>query len=434
VPAPGAGSRPEPAPAPGRRRALAALFVTVLLDLLGFGMILPLLPFYAQTLGASVVQIGILFGAFSFAQFFCAPAIGWLSDRFGRRPVLLASIAGGLGSYLLMAAAPGLGRWGWAALLAARLGAGATAANFSVAPAYIADVLPPAERARGMGLLGAAFGLGFVLGPAIGGALGLLGHAAVALGAAALAAVNLALAAAWLPETLPGEGGGGKRGRAAPAAPRGAADRRAVGGLVVLFFLTTFCFSLMESTLALFAQERFGFGQRQTSWLFVLIGVVLVAVQGGAVGRLSRRFGERRLFLAGVTLLALALAALPEPARLSGFAGVACLLAAGIALANPPAMALLTRVAAVHSQGATMGISHSVGSLARIFGPLAGTWLFAHAGPAWPFRTGGALMAAALAFGVVVMRWVAGASGAAAAAGPGADRPAEPAGGAIEPR
>jgi MFS family permease len=416
----------------------------VLLDLLGFGMMLPLLPFYAQTLGASVVEIGILFGAFSFAQFFCAPAIGWLSDRFGRRPVLLVSIAGGLAAYLLMAVAPGLGRWGYAALLAARLGAGATAANFAVAPAYVADVLPPAERARGMGLLGAAFGLGFVLGPAIGGALGLWGHVAVPLGAAALAAVNLVLAAAWLPETLPGGGRGRAGGRIAAAAPRGAADRRAVGGLVVLFFLITFCFSLMESTLALFAQERFGFGQRQTSWLFVLIGLVLVAIQGGAVGRLSRRFGERRLALGGVALLALSLAALPEPARVPGFAGVACLLAAGIALANPPAMALLTRVAAVHSQGATMGISHAVGSLARIFGPLAGTWLFAHAGAAWPFRTGGALMAAALGFGFVAMRWVARVTGAGEGEGDGATgaaanasgmvEPTSPAGGAIEPR
>lgn len=434
-----------PEPPPGRRRALVALFVTVLLDLLGFGMILPLLPFYAQTMGASVVQIGVLFATFSLTQFFCAPAIGWLSDRFGRRPVLLASIAGGLGSYLLMAAAPGLGRWSYAALLAARLGAGATAANFSVAPAYIADILPPAERARGMGVLGAAFGLGFVLGPAIGGGLGLWGHTAVALGAAALAAINLALAAAWLPETLPESRGAARGGfRIIPGTARGAGHRRAVGGLVLLFFLTTFCFSLMESTLALFAQARFGFGQRQTSWLFVLIGVVLVAIQGGAVGRLSRRFGERRLFLGGVALLALSLAALPEPARLPGFAGVACLLAVGIALANPSAMALLSRVAAVDSQGATMGISHSVGSLARVVGPLAGTWLFAHAGPAWPFRAGGALMAASLALGVVVMGWIAaatrtaasegGAVTGAAATGAAAAGHAEPAGGAIEPR
>jgi MFS family permease len=424
----------DPGSGVGQRRALLALFVTVLLDLLGFGMMLPLLPFYAQTLGASVVEIGILFGAFSFAQFFCAPAIGWLSDRFGRRPVLLVSIAGGLAAYLLMAVAPGLGRWGYAALLAARLGAGATAANFAVAPAYIADVLPAEERARGMGLLGAAFGLGFVVGPALGGALGLWGHVAVPLGAAALAAINLALAAAWLPEPLAGERRAAARGGSwfSPGVLERLGRDRALAGLMALFFATTFCFSLMESTLALLVQDRFGFGQRQTSWLFVLIGVVLVGVQGGAVGPLARRLGERRLFLAGVALLALSLLALPEPARLPLFAGAAGLLAAGAALANPSSMALVSRVAGERSQGEGIGLAHSFGSLARLLGPLAGTWLFAHAGPAWPFRTGGTLMAAALAFGVVVMRWIAAATESGAAAGGGASETG--AAGAVEPR
>lgn len=405
-----------PEPAAGRKRALTALFVTVLLDLLGFGMILPLLPFYAQTMGASVLQIGVLFGAFSGAQLFFAPLLGRLSDRWGRRPVMLFSIAGSLAAYLLMAAAPELGRWDFAALLVARLAAGATAANFSVAPAYIADVLPPAERARGMGLVGAAFGLGFVLGPAIGGGLGLIGHAAVALGAAALAAINLVLAAAWLPEPLTDESRTTARGASwldLGAFGRLARDR-ALGGLMLLWFLTTFCFSLMESTLALFAQARFGFGQRETSFLFVLIGVVLVAVQGGAVGRLSKRFGERRLLLAGIALLAASLAALPEPARLPSFAAAGCVLAVGAALSNPSAMALVSRVAGASSQGETMGLSHSFGSLARLLGPLAGTWIFAHVGPAWPFRAGGVLMAASLLLAVAVMRWVGAATEPAA--------------------
>jgi len=433
----------------GRRRALTALFVTVLLDLLGFGMILPLLPFYAQTFGASEIGIGVLYGSFSGMQLLFAPVLGRLSDRLGRRPVLLCSIAGSLAAYLLFAAAPGFGRWAFAALLAARLAAGATSASFAVAPAYIADVLPSAERARGMGLLGAAFGLGFVLGPAIGGVLGLAGHVAVALGAAALAAVNLVLAAAWLPEPLTAERRAMARGSSwlDPGALRRLGRDRALGGLMVLFFLTTFCFSLMESTLALFVQDRFGFGQRETSWLFVLVGVVLVAVQGGAVGPLSRRLGERRLFLAGVALLAVSLLALPEPARLPLFAGAVCMLAAGAAVANPSSMALVSRVAGERTQGEGMGLSHSFGSLARLLGPLAGTWLFAHAGPAWPFRAGGALMAAAVGFGALVMRWIGApaepvpsghAEGAAATANAPSEsrfspRP-EPTGGTTEPR
>ena len=299
-----------------RRRALLTVFLTILLDLIGFGMILPFLTFYAQEFHATPLQIGLLFSSYSLTQLLCAPLLGRLSDRVGRRPVLLASIAGSAISYVIFALAPS-----YAVLLLARSLSGVAAANYAIAQAYMADVSSPAERSKAMGLVGAAFGLGFVLGPALGGileqaggvlpALAHLGPRLVPFAAATLSAINFLIAFVSLPESLSPE-------LRRDAASRGGAwhgisDLRAVWrdtplrGLMVLFFLVMFCFSMMETTLALFCQARFGFGARETSWLFVFVGVVLVIVQGGLLGRLVRRFGERRLILAGIVLMALGL-------------------------------------------------------------------------------------------------------------------------------
>ena len=196
-------SIPRPAtPAPASRRALIPVFVTVLLDLIGFGMIIPLMPFYAQTYHASPAQVGWLFASFSLTQLLFAPLLGRLSDRVGRRPVLLVTIAGSIGAYLLFAYAP---TFLW--LLIARALAGVAAANYGIAQAYVADITPPAERSKAMGMvIGAAFGLGFILGPALGGVLSVhIGPLAVPLAGAILAAVNLAAALVWLKESLPKE-------------------------------------------------------------------------------------------------------------------------------------------------------------------------------------------------------------------------------------
>ena len=257
-----AGADPSASPRP-RRRALLVLFATVLLDLLGFGMILPLLPFYAQNFGASELQIGLLFASFSAAQLVFAPLLGRLSDRFGRRPVILASILGGALAYLAFASARS-----FAVLIAARTASGVAAASLGIAQAYVADVTPPEERSRGMGLIGAAFGLGFIGGPALGAMLGLYGHAAVALGAAALSCVNFVLALVWLPEPLAAAvRPGGEPGPAARWLDLGGLRRvgrpgreRTLFGLLFLFFLVTTGFAQMEATLALYCQQRFGFG------------------------------------------------------------------------------------------------------------------------------------------------------------------------------
>ncbi|HET9211916.1 MAG TPA: MFS transporter [Thermoanaerobaculia bacterium] len=412
---------PRPAP---RKRALLTVFLTILLDLIGFGMILPFLTFYAQEFHATPLQIGLLFSSYSLTQLLCAPLLGRLSDRAGRRPVLLGSIAGSAASYIIFALAPS-----YAVLLLARSLSGVAAANYAIAQAYMADVSTPQERSKAMGLVGAAFGLGFVLGPALGGILEQLGASVAPLAhvgprlvpfaAAALSTLNLLIASVALPESL------------SPELRRSAASRGGswmgfkelrevwrdtpLRGLMVLFFLVMLCFSMMETTLALFCQARFGFGARETSWLFVFVGIVLVIVQGGLLGRLVRKFGERRLILGGIVLMALGLVLLPlTPAvippvwsKLGLLFLSLLLLAVGNGIHNPSTTGLLSRLAGEESQGSTIGLSRSFGALARILGPSAGTWIFAAAGVRWPFWSAGLLMMVALAVAVDVLRRVA---------------------------
>lgn len=394
---------------PGRRAApLAVVFFTVLLDLLGFGMVLPLLPFYAERYGASPFGVAMLFASFSLAQFVFAPVWGRLSDRVGRRPVLLGSIAGAVAAYALFALAQS-----FTVLLIARTASGVAAANYSIAQAYIADTTTPDQRTRGMGLLGAAFGLGFVLGPVLGGLAGLLGYAAVPAAAGLLAVANFILAWALVPESLPPErrapgrtaaGAHGGRGWLDRESLRRAGANRGVAGLMALVFLVIFAFSNMEATLGLFVEERFGFGHIETAWLFTYLGVVMVVVQGGLLGRLARRFGERRLIFVGILAMALGLALLPAGGSLTLLGATTALLAVGMGLQNPSALALISQLTEEHRQGGTLGVARSLGALARGVGPIWGGWAFDELGAAWPFWSAAALMAVALLVSVPVLR------------------------------
>ncbi|HEX3554730.1 MAG TPA: MFS transporter [Thermoanaerobaculia bacterium] len=386
---------------PVGRRARLTVFLTILLDLVGFGMILPLLPFYAQAFKATPVQIGLLFSSYSLTQLLFAPLLGRLSDRVGRRPILLASITGSVAAYLLFAAAPN-----YAVLLAARSLAGVAAANYGIAQAYMADVSAPEERSKAMGLVGAAFGLGFVLGPALGGVLAQAGDRAVPLAAAVLSGANLLVAFFGLPESLSPE----VRGRAGRGSWFDLSDLLQVlrdsplRGLMLLFFLVMFCFSMMEATLALFCQQRFGYGVRQTSWLFVFVGVILVVVQGGLLGRLVKRYGERSLILSGIVLMAAGLVLLPSSQLWLLLVSLG-LLAVGQGVHNPSSLGLLSRLTDESSQGSTIGLSRSFGAVARILGPSAGTLLFV-AGAAWPFWAASGLMVVALFIALGVLRQV----------------------------
>jgi DHA1 family tetracycline resistance protein-like MFS transporter len=374
----------RPASAPG----LGPVYATVFLDLFGFGILLPALPYHAERLGATGLWLGVLFTAYSAAQLVGAAVLGRFSDRIGRRPVLLLSLAGSAASFAASAFAPSL-----VALAAARALAGLFGGSISTAQAYVADVTRPEDRAPAMGRLGAAIGSGFVAGPAVGALLAAGGHGfrAAALLAAGLAVVNLGAAAVRLREPVRPPDGRPAGDRRLRLTGLGASLRLPVVGPVLMAgFLVMFGFVAMETTLAFLAARRFGTDERGLGGILVFVGVVLIAFQAGLIGPLTRRFGERGVAIAGCVGVALALAGLPfAPGLPQAFVALGAL-AAGQALANPSLATLLSRAAGVDEQGAVLGLGQSLAAAARAVGPLAAGALYDLAPPA-PYLLGAAL-------------------------------------------
>ncbi|HXQ52253.1 MAG TPA: MFS transporter [Stellaceae bacterium] len=373
------------------------LFLIVFIDLVGFGVVIPLLPYYALRFDASPFAVTTMMACYSLAQFIASPILGRWSDRVGRRPVLLASLVCSIVAYLWLALAPAL----WM-LFAARLLAGAGAGNIAAAQAYIADVTPPEKRAKGMGMIGAAFGLGFTVGPAIGGLLAGSDplHADLALPgflAAALSGVALVIAAARLKESLPPEsrGAAARPGRYAQA--KSAFSRPVLGQLILLFFVTVAAFAGMETTFALWANGSFGWGPEQVGWVFFYVGLLLAALQGGAIGHLSRRFGEARLVTAGAAIIGIGLFSLALAGALWSVLVATGLLSIGMGLLNPSVTSLVSRVAGADERGGVMGVSQAAASLARIIGPAVAGAIFTLWGRTAPFYIGAILMALVVA-------------------------------------
>ena len=398
-----------PGAARPRKASLGTLFFTVFLDLLGFGLVIPFLPGLARDLGASNFVATLPGAAYSLMQFLFIPVWGRLSDRVGRRPVLLWSIgASSVGMAML-----GFGHslvW----LFVARLWSGIATANIAVAQAYIADVTTPETRARGMGMIGMAFGLGFIFGPAVGGILSrysVPGFAQVgalpALVASGLSAINLMLALRTLPESLPLERRGRSLRRAVPldlAAFRAAVQVPGVGVAVATNFFVIMWFSGMEQTFRLFTDDVFGMTVAATGAIFAVIGVVGAGVQGGLVGKLARRFGEARLIVAGPLVLAVAFALLAASPAFGPAARLALYVASGlIALGNgivqPSLPAYVSRRAGATEQGLALGTLQSASALGRVVGPALGGVLYSSLSPTAPYSLGaiGLLLAAVLA-------------------------------------
>jgi len=377
----------------------------VFLDLLGFGLVIPFLPGLARRLGAGDFMATVPGAVFSVMQFVFIPIWGRLSDRIGRRPVLLWSIAASALGMTLLGLAPSL-----ALLIGARIWSGIATANIAVAQAYVADVTPPEGRARGMGIIGIAFGLGFILGPFIGGEL-----SRVAIGgregtlpcfvAAGLSLINLAMALRTLPESLPPSARGEPPRRAVPLdlkALRATIRIPGIGAAVLINFLLVLWFAGMEQTFRLFTADGFGMSDAATGRVFGIVGLVMAITQGGLIPRLAPRLGEARLIQIGVAIQAVAFALLGMSTQLGGASLLALYVAAGlIALGNgatqPALPAFASRRAPAGTQGGTLGTLQSAAALARALGPLVGGALYASIDPRAPYLVGaGGLLVAAI--------------------------------------
>ncbi len=393
---------------------LIAIFLTVFVDLVGFGVVIPLLPFYAEHFHAGPELVTLVMAIYSLMQFFSAPVWGRLSDRYGRKPILLVSLAGISLSYVWTGLADSL-----VALLAARAMAGIMAGNIAAAQAYIADVTPPERRAQGMGLVGAAFGLGFIVGPALGGVLaGADPHdphvLAPALTSAALSLAALLFAAAFLKESLDPEARRAAAGTSRPGRIQILVTAWRHGELrllVMLFFLVTFAFAGLEATFAMWSERAFGWGATQNGYLFAYAGVLSALVQGGLMRPLAKRFGERRLLIQGALAFALGLALIPLAHALPLLLVAMGLVAYGGGISNPSLSSLISLAADRRTLGSVLGISQSAASLARILGPTFAGAVFTLAGRNGPYIAGAAIMLAVLVLAVVLERRAAPAAG-----------------------
>jgi MFS family permease len=385
-----------------RRPSILVIFLSVFIDLIGFGIVLPLLPGYAEDYGAKGVLIGTIIASFSAMQFLFAPAWGRLSDRIGRRPVMLISNLGAAGSYALFALASTLhgnaALWG---ILVSRVFAGIAGANLSVASAYIADISPPEKRSAGMGIIGMAFGIGFIVGPALGAfSMSMLGPTGPGWVACGFCAANFVLG--WF---ILGES---RQPGSAPATARPKFAQWShtlrqpdLGLLIGVFFLATFCFTVFESTFALLLRRVFhyGSGDHRVGYLFTYAGLITALLQGGVIGRLVKRFGEPVLIFSSLLIFAAGLAMLPFQTHLAGLLVALAVLAIGSGINRPPVFGLISLKSSSHEQGANLGVAQSFGSLARILGPMFATTAF-QIKPALPY-----LVCSGIALGTSLLAW-----------------------------
>lgn len=350
-----------------KKRALLSVFLTICVSLIGFGLVIPLLPAYGQKFGATELQIGLLFASFSIAQLVASPILGEWSDRWGRRPVLILSLLGSALSFFILALAPNLA---W--LFVSRLVDGFTGGNITTARAYIADISEPKERARKFGLIGAAFGLGFILGPALGGALAHLGLAVPAWFAMGLSLASALLAWWWLPETVHQP----QRPLVSPLRelPR-LIQRAPIGSLLLINFLMWTGFSVYQTTFPLFADRRFQMAPTQVGYVLAFVGLVGVVMQAGVVGHVVRRLGERKTFLFGLGLSVAGLLGASLTHSVWSFYALAGIASAGGAMALPTFTSILSQSVSSEEQGRLQGVSGSLESLARIIGPIWGNGL-----------------------------------------------------------
>lgn len=403
-----------------KKPSLLIIILTVFIDLVGFGIVMPSLPIFAEHFNASGLTIGLLMASYSAMQFLFSPILGRLSDRVGRRPILLLSLAGSSISYVIFAIGSGMNGTGALVLIfGSRIFAGIFGANITVAQAYIADITPPEDRSKKMGLIGMAFGLGFIFGPVISG-LGLhfLGVTGPGWIAAALCGLNFLFALAKLPESWKPDA------HTVTARPHldqfvHSLKQPKIGLLIVLFFLGTFVFSAFETTLGLLVSQSFNLAVHGANgvfdydpkivYLYAYCGVIGAVVQGGLIGRAVKAFGEPGLIGLSFLIVALGMAPMPFVSSTSyGWAGlliVLSLISIGSSLTRPPIFGMISNLSPATEQGASIGVAQSAGSLARIGGPIfAGTLFALH--PAQPYLISAVISLAAAALAWLFLRSV----------------------------
>jgi multidrug resistance protein len=395
-------SKPPAATAAPSGKSRLILFATVFFDLLGFGIVIPFLPMYATRLGVGAGAIGLLLSVYSIMQFIFAPVLGRLSDRIGRRPIIMLGLLGSSLSYLIYGFTDS-----FAGLLISRAVHGACAGTISTAQAYVADTTEESKRAHAMGMIGAAFGLGFVLGPAVGGLLGAVSLRTPVLFAAALTFTNLIFAAVWLPEShhpqalaqdaAPGARAGARAGsRWSLDLPRRLGRHRALAPLFVVAFLLTFAIAALEATFALTVPAVYGYAAAGVGGLLAFAGLAQAIAQGYLVGKLVPRTGEATLVVAGAASLAIGLAPLGSWSSHVALYGMLILIASGYGIGTTAVATLISRRTARELQGEALGLNQSVLSLARVIGPIAGGLVYQAMGPAAPYLGGAAVAAVAM--------------------------------------
>jgi DHA1 family tetracycline resistance protein-like MFS transporter len=397
------------------RSPLVIIFITIFIDLVGFGIVIPVLPLYAENYGASEATVGVLLAIYSAMQFVFAPILGKLSDRVGRRPVLLVSLIGTSAGFLIMGLAPrmpfGFAVLGMSSILVwlfiARIIDGISGGNISTAQAYIADVTPPEHRSRGMGLIGAAFGLGFIFGPAIGGLMSHVSPEAPFFVASAMAAANATALYFFLPESLSHE----HRAQAHRRVTVAQIFERAgwhLKAIMATYFFATVAFAMLTATYALFANHRFNFDATHNGYMFTYLGVLGAIIQGGLLGRLVKMFGEKTLAVTGTAIFSASMFALPLATSIATLLLASTGIAVGNSLMTPTLNGLASKSVDAAWQGRMLGAMSSVASLARIVGPVLGGWLLSLDSEYWahygrsPYWTSGVIMLVALGVALTI--------------------------------
>ncbi len=376
------------------KRSLITIFLVVFIDLLGFGLILPLLPYIAERFEASPLQIGLLTAVYSFFQLIASPILGRLSDRYGRKKLLIISQLGSAFGYLLLGLAGNL-----PLLFLSRIIDGITGGNISIAQAYIADVTTKKNRAQGMGLMGAAFGLGFIFGPAIGGALSKISYSTPAYFATAVSLLTVLTTIFFLKETV--------NTKVAVKSPRTkfslAEFKRVlslypIGLLIIVFFLTNTSFSTMQGTFALWTQKTFNFAPVNNGWLFTYVGILAVLFQLRLLPFVTKRFREKTILLWSLVFMAIGMFLIPLSFNPDFLYVALFFMPLGQALAMPTVQAMATENVPPEEYGETLGVMQSAGSFGRIIGPIIGGEMFQVMGKDSAFYFAGAILVLTLVY------------------------------------